>query len=129
MDEAMAEDWKFFTSDKKFDYYFDAASKFLAGKNIFAIKVKTVCLDKEKFLNDVKTFGKPIKKYEKYSHTIICAKVDCLNKRYLVEVITEYDSQGKTIDHVAGALTNWLAVSKGTLGEILYQAACLQDEN
>lgn len=122
--EAMGEDWKFFTSDKKFDYYFDATSKIHAGKDILAIKVKAVCIDKERFMNDIKTFGKPVEKYEEYSHDIISAKVDCSNKRCLVEFITEYDSQGKVIDYVAGALTNWLPVSKGTLGKILYEAAC-----
>ncbi len=125
--EAMAEDWKFFTSDSKFDYYFDGTSKIHAGKDIVAIKVKAVCIDKEKYLNNIKIFGKPVEKYEKYSHDIISARVDCSNKRCLVELITEYDNQGKVIDYVAGALTNWLPVSKGTLYEILYQAACHRD--
>ncbi len=120
----MTEDWKFFMSDEKFDYYVNLKSKIHTGNGIFEIKVKGICIDKGKFLNDVKTFGKPVEKYEKYSHSIICAKVDCLNKRCLVELITEYDNQGKAIDYVPGALTNWLPVSPGTLGEILYQAAC-----
>ncbi len=88
-EEAMAEDWRFLTSDKKFDYYFDATSKIHAGKGVFEIKVKAVCIDKEKFLNDIKTFGRPVEKYEKYSHGIICAKVDSSNRRCLVELITE----------------------------------------
>ena len=127
--EVMAEDWQFFMSDKKFDYYVNAEDRIQAGNGLIEIKVKGVCIDKKSFLNDVRTFGKAVEKYEKYSHDIISAKVDCFNKRYLVEVITEYDSQGKVIDYVAGALTNWLPVSKGTLGEILYQAACHQGEN
>jgi len=122
--KAMAEDWKFFASDKKFDYYFDAASKIHVGKDILAIKVKSICVDKEKFLSDVKTFGKSVEKYEKYGHNIISAKVDCSSKKCLIELVTEYDNEGKVIDYAAGALTNWSPVSEGTLGEILYQAAC-----
>ncbi len=120
----MTENRKFFTSDKKFDYYSNAKNKIHAGKDVFEIKLKAVCIDKEQFLNDIKTFGKLVEKYEKYSHTIFEANVDCSNKRYLVKLITEYDSEGKLIDYVAGALTNWAPVSPGTLGEILYQAAC-----
>ena len=120
----MTEDWKFFTSDKEFEYYFDTTSRIQTGKDVLEIKLKAVCIDKEKFLSDVKTFGKRVENYNKYSHTIFEANVDCSNNRYLVKFITEYDNRGKVIDHVAGALTNWLPVSKGTLGEILYQAAC-----
>jgi hypothetical protein len=111
-------------SDKEFDYYFNAKSKVQSGKDVFEIKVKAVCIDKEKFLNDVKAFGKPVENYKNYNHTVFEANVDCSNKRYLGKLITEYNNNGKVIDHVAGALTNWLLVSRGTLGEILYQAAC-----
>lgn len=103
---------------------FNAKNKIYAGKDVLEIKVKAVCIDKEKFLGDIKTSGKHRESYEKYSYTIFEANVDCPNKRYLVKLITEYDDKGKVIDDVAGALTNWLPVSKGTLGEIVYQAAC-----
>ncbi len=122
--EAMEEAWKFIASDKESNYYNNVKRKDHLEKGHFRIEVKAVCIDKQKFLGSVKKLGRPAKKYEKYSHTIFVAIVDCPNKRCLIELITEYDSQGKVIDYVAGALTNWLPVSKGTLGEILYQAAC-----
>ncbi len=126
---AMAEDWKLFMSDKKFDYYVNPKSKIHTGKGVFEIKVKGVCIDKEKFLNDVKAFGKPVENYKEFSHTVFEATVDCPNKRCLIKLMTEYDDRGKVIDYVAGALTNWLPVSPGTLDEILYQAACHQGKD
>ncbi len=129
MGKAMADDWKFFTKDKENDYYYNTENKIHEGKGVFEIQVKAVCIDKEKFLSDIKAFGKRFEDYEKYSHTIFIASVDCSNKKCLVKLITEYDTEGKVIDYVAGALTNWLPVSKGTLGDILYQAACHEGEN
>jgi len=124
VEEAMGEDWKLFTSDKKFHYYLDATNKIHAGKGVFEVKVKGVSIDKEKFLKDVKTLGKPVENYKNYNHTVFEATVDCPNKGYFIKLITEYDDKGKVIDYVASALMNWLPVSKGTLGEILYQAEC-----
>lgn len=127
--EAMEEAWKFIASDKESNYYNNVKRKDHLEKGLFRIEVKSVCIDKQKFLKSVKKLGRPVEKYERYSHTIFVATVDCPNKRCLIELITEYDNKGKVIDYVAGALTNWVPVSPGTLYEILYQAACLQGEN
>ncbi len=120
----VAKDWRLVTSDNKFDYYFNKEKKVDGAQGVFEIQVKAVCIDRKSFLGDIKTFGRSAKNYEAYSHTIFVAKVDCPNKRYLVTLITEYNDKGKAIDYVSGAMTNWLPVSSGTLGEILYQAAC-----
>ncbi|HTF99815.1 MAG TPA: hypothetical protein VK654_04405 [Nitrospirota bacterium] len=119
----MAENWKLIANDKKFDYYLDATGK-THTDGPRSVTVKAVCSNKELFMDEVWASGKPLDDYEKYSHSIIAAKIDCSKKKYLVEVITEYDTKGNVIDHVAGAMTNWLDASEGTFGKILYDADC-----
>jgi hypothetical protein len=122
--DGMTGDWRFFTSDKEFAYYLERGSEIQPGRGVLEARVEAVCVDREKFLNNLRSFGKPVKNYGKYSHTILEVTVDCSSKRYLMKLITEYDTDGKVINYVAGSPTNWLPMSTGTFGDILYRAAC-----
>ena len=63
-------------------------------------------------------------RYQNYHHEVVLWKIDCPNKRIMMQEFIDFDKTVKVLDRYRYVNSEWISIVRGSKGERLYQNVC-----